>query len=162
MTEPQRVGDLEIADDPAYERRALAVRRVFAGVWALIMLAALLGIFGTGPLSDARSADGPLRAEYERFTRFGTTTELSIAPGRADGRTNVAISRSYLHDMVIDDILPQPDGATVLPDRVVYTFDVQPPGDVKFFSTFREIGLQKATVWGPDGRRVSYTQIVYP
>ena len=140
----------------------MRARNVFAVLWALILVAALLGLFGTGPLSDARTADGPLQAEYERFTRFGTTTELSIEPGGGEGRTNIAISRAYLHDMVIDDIQPQPEGQTVLPDRIVYTFELQPPTEVKFFSTFREAGAQKATVWGPDGRRLSYTQFVYP
>lgn len=162
MAEISRVGDLEIAQDLGYERRALRLRNVFAVVWGLIVVAALLGLFGTGPLSDARTSDGPLRAEYERFTRFGTTSELSVAPGGGEGSTNIAVSRAYLHDMVIDDIQPQPEGASVLSDRIVYTFDVQPPAEVKFFSTFREIGPQKATIWGPDGRRLSYTQFVYP
>lgn len=162
MAEIVRVGDLEIGQDLGYERRALRRRNVFAVIWALILIAALLGIFGTGPLSSARTSDGPLQAEYERFTRFGTTTELSITPGGGEGRTNIAISRGYLHDMVINDIQPQPQGATVLPDRIVYTFDAQPPAELKFFSTFREVGAQKATIWGPDGRSLSYTQFVYP
>ena len=62
----------------------------------------------------------------------------------------------------VNDIQPQREGQTVLPDRIVYTFDLQPPTQVKFFTTFREAGAQKATVWGPDGRRLSYTQFVYP
>ncbi|MFP5362307.1 MAG: hypothetical protein ACLGI5_06225 [Thermoleophilia bacterium] len=162
MAETGRVGDLEIAQDLGYERRALRLRNAFAVVWGLILVAALLGVFGTGPLSSARTSDGPLQVEYERFTRFGTTTELSIAPGGGEGTTNVAISRPYLHDLVINDIQPQPAGATVLPDRIVYSFDMQPPAEIKFFSTFREIGRQTATIWGPDGRRLSYAQFVYP
>lgn len=162
MSKLARVGDLEISQDLAYERASLRLRRVAAVVWGLVLVAALLGLFGTGPLSDASTSDGPLQAEYERFTRFGTTAELSIRPGGGEGNTNIAISRAYLHDMVIDDIQPQPQGATVLPDRIVYTFDVRPPAEVKFFSTFREAGAQKATIWGPDGRRLSYTQFVYP
>ncbi len=113
-------------------------------------------------MSDARTSDGPLQVEYERFTRFGTATELSIKPGGGEGNTNIAISLGYLHDMTIDDIQPEPEGQTVLPDRIVYTFDLQPPTEVKFFTTFRESGAQKAIVWGPDGRRLSYTQFVYP
>ena len=162
MSKIIRVGDLEISQDLGYERTSLRLRHLFAVLWALILVAALLGFFGTGPLSDARTSDGPLQAEYERFTRFGTTTELSIEPGGGAGKTNIALARAYLHDMVINDIQPQPHSSTVLRDRIVYTFDLQAPTAVKFFSTFREAGAQKATVWGPDGRRVSYTQFVYP
>ncbi len=157
-----RVGDLEISQDLDYERKSKKFRQVSAVVWAAIVVAALLGLFGTGSLSDASMSEGELEVEYERFTRFGTTTELSIESGAGEGKTNIAISRSYLAELEISDILPQPDSTTVRPDRVVYTFDVQPPTAVKFFATPREIGAQKATVWGPDGAALSYTQIVYP
>ena len=162
MAERHRVGDLEIDQDVDYERRSLRLRRVFAVVWTLILVAALLGLFGTGPLSDARAVDGSLHVGYERFTRFGTTTEVTIEPGAGEGMTNVAISRSYLQDFVIDAILPQPADAAVLPDRVVYTFELRLPTELKFFMTAREVGAKKATIWGPAGDSLSYDQFVYP
>ena len=69
MSEHHRVGDLEISQDLTFQRRSWIVQRVGWVMLALLILAALGGLFGPGPLSRARAGphDGPLWVEYQRF-----------------------------------------------------------------------------------------------
>ena len=60
------LGDLEVGQDLDFQRREWAVQRVGWGAMALVILAALLGLFGSsGPLSRAatNAADDLVRLE---------------------------------------------------------------------------------------------------
>jgi hypothetical protein len=59
--EVQRHGDLEIQEDLPFQRREWLVERVAWGVMALLIVAALLGLFGTGP-DDRWRRDHPIVA----------------------------------------------------------------------------------------------------
>lgn len=78
MANTQRVGDLELDQDIDFQRRSWAVQRVGWGVMALVALAALLGLFGPGPINNAitGSKEAPLWLEYKRFGRFQTSAML--------------------------------------------------------------------------------------
>ena len=62
MSDSHRVGDLEISPDLNFQRRSWAMQRFAWVVLALFILAALLGLFGPGPLSQTRAEqqDSPL------------------------------------------------------------------------------------------------------
>lgn len=66
MAEHARKGGLEVSQDLNFQRREWVVQRVGWVVMAVLLVAALLGLFGPGPLSKsiAGSASGPVRAEY--------------------------------------------------------------------------------------------------
>jgi hypothetical protein len=67
---PSRSSQLQIDEDLAFQRREWKIQRVGWGAMALVIIAALLGVFGTGPLSNATLEREGLRLEYERFCRF--------------------------------------------------------------------------------------------
>jgi hypothetical protein len=102
---------------------------------ALVVLGALLGLMGSGPLSrrSVTSPDGTVRVEYERFLRRGATTRLRIhaGPNRRDApEVAVWIARSYLEDVTIQGMQPPPAGVQASHDRVTWRFQVssQDPG----------------------------------
>jgi len=76
----QRVGSLEIVQDMTFQRRAWVVQRIAWVVMLLIVVAAVLGLFATGPLSGttAKTDDGVLTIEYGRFARHDAQTDLLI------------------------------------------------------------------------------------
>ena len=79
-----RTGDLQIDQDPDAQRHHWIAERVGWTVITLVILAALLGLFGSGWLSEASvgTPEGALRLEYSRFGRFlaPTTLRLHLGP----------------------------------------------------------------------------------
>lgn len=96
----KRVGDLEINQDLAFERRQWPVQRVGWGVGALIIVAALLGVFGSGPLSAATAGDEEtLLVHFQRFVRHKGQGELvvKVGPNQASaGQVELWLTTEYL------------------------------------------------------------------
>jgi hypothetical protein len=125
-----RGGEMELKQDLAFQRREWTVQRI--GWWALTAFvgAAVLGVFGGGPLSRARvgGPGAPLWIEYERFARVGTTTRLYVhlgAGGEPDDE--VRVSRAYFEQIRVEGLIPEPARVIVEPHDVRLFFD-HPPG----------------------------------
>ncbi len=164
MTELTRVGDLDVPQDLRYERRAYRVRQVAALFFALVLAAGLLGLLGrSGPLSDTTAAaGGDLAVAYQRFLRLQSPTELDIRIGAGQDETNIAISQDLLQSFRVESFSAEPQDTTVLADRVVYTFDQQPPSRVTVVLDPRRIGRQRGTIYGPGDAAVRISQWVWP
>jgi hypothetical protein len=94
---------------------------------ALLIAAALLGLFGTGPLSRTTAGDeaGPLWLEYERFARLLAPAPLSVhvGPGaERGGIIRVWIDRRYLDSVELQEVTPQPDSTAVGAERLIFSF----------------------------------------
>lgn len=71
---------LQIDEDIRVEQRAWTAERFgWVGIAAVIVLA-LLGLFGPGPLSheSVESPDASLHVDYNRFIRMGGTTSIEV------------------------------------------------------------------------------------
>ncbi len=164
MAELQKVSGLQVNQDPPFQERMWKVQTVIWIVVVVALGAAALGVFGgSGPLerSTRQFADGAI-VSFDRFARLGAPTSLEIELRRGEGARNVAIARSWLDDHRVDAILPQPESVTALPDRYVFTFAVKASGGTRLELTPRQVGRQRAVVWGPDGTATQFTQVVYP
>ena len=169
----RRVGDLDIAEDVAFQRRAWAVQRAGWGAMALLVLAALAGLLGGGgPLGtgEAGEADGPLRVRYARFARYQAPTELELELGPAavrGGEARVRLSREYLEGVEVTGTSPAPAAEEAGPEGVTYVFRVSPPAPgrpatVVFFLETTRFGLRTAAVAPTGGEPVTFRQLVYP
>src|SRR5262249_33260243 len=69
-----------IQEDMEFQRRSWLVQRTSWIIMALVLVAALAGLFFHGPLSHttARNADGSVAVEYERFAHKTTVTHFII------------------------------------------------------------------------------------
>src|SRR5687767_14817323 len=109
MGELRRVGDLQIDQDPAFQRRMWAAQRAGWLVMALVILGGLLGAFGgRGLLARSQvGTDGdPLWMEYRRLARHGAPDALTlhVGPGLAEPRDStlgVWFDSSYLRGLEI-------------------------------------------------------------
>jgi preprotein translocase subunit SecF len=159
----QRIGDLEIEQDLGYERRAWVVRRVFTILFSLVLVAALLGLFGTGPLSKGTAQAGGLSVHFQRFVRHQAPQTLEVDLPNAGGRGSIGLSSDLLEGAQAQAVTPEPDSSTATSDRVLYTWSESPPRQISFdLQTTKTVGTIPVTVWGPRGERVSFTQVVYP
>jgi hypothetical protein len=168
MVEMTRVGDLQVAQDPVFQRREWRVQRVGRVVMALVVAGGLLGLFGTGPLSRATATAGAaLQLEYGRFERVRAPTALRIhvhPRAVSAGRAEVWLDRAYVSESLVLDVSPAPAAVAVTPDRIVYAFDVADPTrpvEVVIQLKLQRPGLLAGRVGGAGGS-ASFRQLVYP
>ncbi len=165
-----RVGDLEISHDPAFQRREWTAQRVGWVVWLAVIVAALAGLMGEGPMSDATAgADGgPLQVEYHRFVRHAApeTIRIHLRPGAVQGKqARVFVSREYLEGLQIEDVTPELSSMEAVQDGTVYVFDLGAagaPATIVFDVQHEPMGLTDARVRLGEQEAVSFSQFVYP
>jgi hypothetical protein len=161
-------GSLEIPQDMAFQRRSWRVQRVGWAVLALIVAAGLAGLAGSGPLSPAtqESQDASLRLEYDRFTRMHAPSRLRLHFGtqavRA-GEVRIWLDRSYMEQVKLERVVPQPQQVQVGEKRLVYVFAAEEgqPGAVTFEMQHRTFGRISGRA-GIGDAVLEYRQLVYP
>lgn len=138
-------------------------------VFALIVVAALAGLIGPGPLSwaSARAPSGLVEVEYSRFVRHigDSGVELRVQPDPAQPDTaRVWISSEYLSGVNLQQVTPQPDTWTIVDDGVVLAFPTGGPVPVHVRIHLRpdEIGLLRGAAGVPGQEPVEFWQFVYP
>jgi hypothetical protein len=143
------------------------VQRVGWAVFALIIVAAALGLFGPGLLSAATAEQGPLRVSYNRFQRFDspTTLDVHVAEGVAGDSVAVWLPRDYLQHVEITSISPEPHEVRYADNRLTYIFSLQQPGAPAWI-TFHLRPLRPGPLPGQvglgEGPPLQFTQFVYP
>ena len=162
---------LDLDDEPAFQRRLWALERgSWAGI-ALLLLGALLGLFGSaGPLGDAvaESTDAGLRLRYARFARHSapTTFKIELGPEVTTGeRVQVVVSRAFLEGTEVSAVLPEPETVELGEEELVYAFSVARRGAAVAITFEFEPGRyarQHGWVGLPDGPRLHVSQFVYP
>lgn len=116
---------LEIEEDLDFQRKEWLWQRIGLGVLALFVLAALFGLTGAGgPLSHAEAGErgSALHIEYERIVRRGAMATVTLhVRSNARGTIQFWIAAPYFDHVMIDTVVPQPDGVSIERDRYVYT-----------------------------------------
>ncbi len=140
-------------------------------VMAIAIVAALLGLLGTGPLNSATLGKGeaPLSIrEYERFIHFMAPTSLRVRlnPVAADGKeARLWFSEEYLEGVQVQKVTPQPKSVEAGSGRLIYVFEINESGqptDVTFNLQPEKIGPLKGRI-GYNGREsLGFAQFVYP
>jgi hypothetical protein len=169
-SEVRRVGDLEISQDLAMQRRIWTLQRIGWGVIALVLLVIMLGLTGRGPFSEATAgqAGSSLQVDYERFARHNAPAQLQIhvGPGVArNGKACIWLNQEYLESISIEQISPEALSTKVLSDRLVYEFelpDAKRLATITFETKPQKVGPLAGRVGLEDGRSLSFQQFVYP
>jgi hypothetical protein len=130
---PPRTLDLRPETD--FHRRAWRLRRAAFALLGGVVVAALLGVFGGGPLSRARAGDGQgLDLAYERFARAEARTALELrfaapAAGTASpGERELVLGRAWLDQMRDVEITPTPREVRAEAEAVRYRFALHGTG----------------------------------
>jgi hypothetical protein len=106
--------------------------RAMWAAMALVIILALLGFLGTGPLSradaTASSGNATLRVEYPRWSRLKNVQRMEIqvaAPGTSGDELELVVSSNFVQHVRIKSIDPAPDGSSVSAEGHVYRWPVQ-------------------------------------
>jgi hypothetical protein len=171
MPQAQRKVGLQIDEDMEFERRSWRWQRVGWGVMALVLLAALLGLFGSGYLDRAQvGAEGSqLWMDYNRFGRLeAETTELRVhfkSSTSTDGKARLWLSREYMEGVKIMNLNPPPVSVEAGAERYTYVFSVSVEGqqsDVIFHLEPEKMGRLQGQVGLDGGPSLNFAQFVYP
>jgi hypothetical protein len=163
-------GDLQIGQDLRFQRRSWAVERVGWIIGGLILIAALLGLFGPGPLSKARtaSADKGLSVEYHKFERYQAPVHLRIdIDGKAatNGQIELWLNRAFINALEIKHIDPEPQSVEIREDKFVYSFKANQPvpsAQVCFHFEPNKFGKTRAHVGVVNGPQLQFSQFYFP
>lgn len=161
---------LELDQDLPFQERAWRAERIAWVVLTIVIVAALIGVFGTGPLSSTTAGDTEtgLAASYERFVRHDgrSSLELRISPDQAsEGQVEVWLSAGYLEDIQIEHISPQPDEVRTSGERDIFVFlteDPSSPMTVTLHFRPGSMGPISGDIGIIDGPTVSVRHISFP
>jgi hypothetical protein len=164
------VGDLEIDQDFQFQQREWAVEFVGWVVIGLILLAALLGLLGPGPLSNqiAGERGSSLWAEYQRFAHYQspTTLKLHVKPGNDSvQQVRLWLSHDFIDKIEFKHIEPQPERVESWPNQVVYTFHLPEPDQlapITFYFEPNDFGPTPISLGLEAGAELQFSQFYFP
>jgi hypothetical protein len=161
---------IEVDEDMAWQRRTWVIQRIGWLTMGGLVLTALTGVFGHGPVSWRQASDpaGLVRVEYERFERQYSehTLRVDIAPHATAGDAIILrLNGAFLDAAEVKGIVPEPRGTRSVGSDVEYIFPVAQlgqPATIRFSLKLREAGSVKGEI-GLNGREPArFTQFVYP
>jgi hypothetical protein len=167
---PVRRGDLEINQDLDLQRKTWIVQRIGWGGMALIIVAALAGVFGSGPLARVEVTDDrqTFRLEYDRFGRYEGElflTLLLLPEATKTHRVLVEIDRRYWTSQVVEYIIPEPLTSRIGIDGFLYTFEIEalsPSAVIVFRLRPEYLGALNGRIRVNDGSSVTLHQFIFP
>jgi hypothetical protein len=160
---------IEVDQDLDFQKKEWAAERLGWWIGLVLLIAALAGVFGKGPLSYAARAAGPLQLRWERLARNNSSLDLEFQLSNAsssDGAIQIWLEQAYIQQFQIETITPQPASMRVDGSHLVLTFP-SPPGGALFTVTL-QLRAQKAGILRgaagevASGHSVQFEQVIYP
>lgn len=147
-----------------FHEREWRVQRIGWALLALFLAFALGGLFGNGPLSRSHADSAAGRIEYERFVRYGLSTDLVVTPtGSARGVNRIALDADYLEAFRVERITPEPASVRISGARIVYEFSsTAPDAAIAFHMRPQRLWRQTSAVSIDGGAPVEISQLTYP
>lgn len=137
---------------------------------ALVLLAALAGLMGTGPLSSRTAEAGTsLKVRYDRFTRYHSPASIHVTVARGAGADQIRLNlnRQFLEAVELESVTPQPARVELAPRGQTYVFDAPhlAEGDAEIVFHYRPDRTMRSVsgvVGLEGGPAASFAQFVYP
>jgi hypothetical protein len=151
-----------------HHRAAWRVERIGWLLMVLVLAATLLGVFGDGPLSHARSGSSQhLSVRYDRLLRSSAPAQYAFvanAAGASAGELRLRFDRSLMEDIELDSIVPQPETEDAGPDYTEFAFRVRGNAPVNIDLRYRPatFGRRSGRVSVGGQHAVLIDQFVYP
>jgi hypothetical protein len=157
---------LEIEQDPPFQRRMWKFQKYGMIFLLLFFLAAFTGLLGSGPLSYKEYSGGEfISIEYPYFVRFSHPEDLKISIQKTDEDTvHLIVNRDYLEKINVERIMPEPVEQSVYKNFIQFSFLSSETGDLNivFNLQFRQSGIIKGELGIKDKSLTTITHLVYP
>ena len=136
-------------------------------VVAIVVVAGLLGLFGTGPLSSAKTVvpGRPITIDYQRILRRTVRNDISIsfAAPPSTSEFEVELPTSFLQKMDIVSTSPRASAMRTQAHGITYVFDVGDPsgGEITLSTKAKGVGTTASHLL-VDGAPVVLHQFIWP
>lgn len=123
---------LDLSDDLSFQRADWRAQRLGWGVMLLLILAAVTGLTGRGPLGEKTVGEAGLRVDYDWIMRQeapGTMRFVIGAPATRDSVVRFWMSNTILNACAPERIAPIPEAVVSDRDRVNVDIRVVPGAD---------------------------------
>lgn len=139
-------------------------------VWAAVLVAAAVGLLGSGPLSrqTLTSDNGSLSVEYDRWVQYHHPTSVVFrAAIHSPAKTplELAVGGTWLNRIDIQDISPRPEHVVLSGREQLFLFRLEgkpTTPTIRFRIQFDEYGHSEATVRVNGDAPLQFQQFVYP
>lgn len=156
-----------VHEDMRMQQRVWTFERFGWYALVLIMLLALAGVFGNGPLSNAEaiSADGNLRVQYQRLSRSGTVDDLRITVRGTPGKpVTLTLDGTLLREASIETMQPEPQSSMSRGQALLLQLGTSEDGVATLYLTVRSeyVGTLQGLVEAGTGTSVSFSTFLFP
>ena len=167
-SEPKDELDLERV--MPHHRAAWRVERIAWTIGALALIAAMLGLFGYGPMSRTTvGSPGALQIEYDRFQRSSSPNDFALTVNTAlarNGELRVRFDQSLVDHVEFDDIVPDPEKVFAGTGHTEFVFNITPgehaPAHIAFRFRPTTFGHRVGQVTVNGAPPLTLDQYVYP
>lgn len=160
--------DLDIEDSERFAQKEAFAERVGWVAMALVVAAALAGLFANGPMSHRSTESDNVSVRYQRFARNQGQTALDVEaqPAAAtEGKVEIWVDQDFLESYDLESVVPDPKSITTRSGGLVFAFPVEGT-DTAVKATFtlqpEHSGRHHGAVAVGDGRPARFNQFVYP
>jgi len=164
MTTKAKTTGLQVNEDMDFQRLEWRIERIGWVMLALIIIAALLGLLGNGPLSSSAKTAGSLQVEYDRFLHRDAPSSYRIHLKPRDAATDIHLNREFLDSAKLDQIVPQPAEAELATDGILLRFKSSPlaAGVVTIPFEAKTIGVLQTRISVGNETPIHLSHFVYP
>lgn len=167
-TTPADKSSLPIVEKPFWLSFEFQLRRIGFALLLAIVIAAMVGLFSRGYISDARIANdsGTLRIDYEKYSRLMSDVDMKVTSSQIrENRNRIILGGDFMDSFRIDTLQPQPDKMYSLNGKMVLEYSVSAPGSEQTLwlsLTPMKFGATHSTVAIDNGPEITLHQFIYP
>ncbi|MFP2515383.1 hypothetical protein [Buttiauxella agrestis] len=167
-TTPADKSSLPIVEKPFWLSFEFQLRRMGFALLLAIVIAAMVGLFSRGYISDARIVNdsGTLRIDYEKYSRLMSDVDMKITSSQIrENRNRIILGGDFMDSFRIDTLQPQPDKMYSLNGKMVLEYSVSAPGSEQTLwlsLTPMKFGATHSTVAIDNGPEITLHQFIYP
>lgn len=113
---------IELDEDIDLHKKGWSLQRIAWLIIAILILLFILGLFGSGPLSNKTIKKGRHQVKYEQYLRYENKNKITFSVSDISKEIQLEIPQEYLNYFLIKKITPSPKEVKVVKGQVQYTF----------------------------------------
>lgn len=114
--------NLQLDENLEQHKKGWIIQKVGWAVLYTGLILAMLGVFGTGPLSYKTQTINGTSIQYERFLRFEGEAEMKFGITNANDTITLQIPQHYMEYIQVESISPMPIGNQIVDGETTFYF----------------------------------------